>query len=191
MSFLDYFYYQMIKENLCFLETFIKNPLCNASITPSSSYLAKWMIKDIDFSKKLNILELWAGTWPMTEEIVKVKTKDSNYIIIDLEKKYVDILNKKYWNKAKIVEWNALDFQEICKKNWMEKIDLIISSLPFISKDVNEIFVKKIKEQISKWTTFRMFTYAPYFMKKHYKELPLKKKEFILLNVPPAWVYWN
>ena len=51
-----------MEEKITFLKNFIKNPKQIGSIVPSSNYLSKKMVEQIDFENAEVILELGPGT---------------------------------------------------------------------------------------------------------------------------------
>jgi len=105
-----------MKNRLTFLIKQIKNSKINASITPSSRYLARQMLKDIDFSKIDSIIELWPWTWIFTKHLIKKINKWTKIIAIEIDEDYIKILNKKFWDKI-ILENNTVKSIEEIKKN--------------------------------------------------------------------------
>lgn len=181
-----------INWKLLFLINFLKNPLRNASIIPSSAIANKKMIEWVDFSKINTIVELWPGDWCLTTELVKQCKSDCQIILIELEKSYIWILEEKFIkNKnVQIENESAHLLESILEKYWINKVDLIVSWLPYLPKNIKTPLLKTIKKQIELWAIFRMFTYTPAIMKIIYKPLKLNKLHFVLKNFPPLWVYW-
>ena len=58
-------------EKITFFKNFIKKPKQIGSITPSSNYLSKKMVEQIDFNNAETILELGPGTGCYTRENFK------------------------------------------------------------------------------------------------------------------------
>src|SRR5262245_25429828 len=56
-----------------------------ASFTPSSRYMARSIINGIDFDKAKCIVELGAGTGPITKEIVKRLKPHTKLLAIELD----------------------------------------------------------------------------------------------------------
>ncbi len=175
-----------MKNRLIFLWHWIKNGKKNASVTPSSMFLAELMLKDIDFSAVDSVIELWAGTGIFTEYILKKAKKWTKIISIEVEDMYVKILHKKFGNKIIIEQEDVRNIDQIRKKYKIDKIDLIISGLPF--EPAHSIH-KEIKAYTSQGTIFRSFTYQPSTFKKLYHGFPIHKIWFTVLNIPPARVY--
>lgn len=175
-----------MNERIVFFQNQLKNGRKNASITPSSLFLAKKMIRNIDFNKIDSVIELGAGTGIFTEYILKNIKKWTKVICIETEDNYVEILKEKFGNKIIIHQEDVKNIDHIRKTNNIEKIDLIISWLPFVPA---QSIHKEIKKYIGEWTIFRSFTYQPHIFKKQYHDFPIRKTWFALFNFPPARVF--
>jgi phosphatidylethanolamine/phosphatidyl-N-methylethanolamine N-methyltransferase len=178
-----------LKESALFFAKFLKSPLQQASITPSSKFSGKAMIKKIDFSTISSIIELGPGNGVFTKEILKKCRPDTKVILIEIDEKYVGILKEKFLNRVYIENISVHRMDEIIAKHQIDKIDLIISGLPFLPKDIKQVTERLIKEQIEKGTIFRLFTYMPPIMKKVYKNFNTRHIAFVFRNIPPLWVY--
>jgi len=175
-----------MNERIVFFGNQFKNGRKNASITPSSKFLAKQMVKNIDFSTIDSVIELGAGTGIFTEYILKNTKPGTKVICIETEENYVQILKEKFGNKIIIHQEDVKNIDQIRKTNHIEKIDLIVSWLPFIPA---ESIHKEIKKYTSEWTIFRSFTYQPSIFKKQYHDFPIKKIWYTFFNIPPARVF--
>lgn len=176
----------MLKERFIFFLQLIKSGRKNASITPSSRFLAKEMIKWIDWSKVHTIVELGSWTWVFTEYICKHAHPNTKIIAIEISDVYIKILQEKFKNIVIIEKDDVKNIRHIQKKHAIDKVDLIISWLPFVPA---ESIHQELKLYISQGTIFRGFTYLPSVFKKKYADFPIHKVGFALLNIPPARVY--
>lgn len=178
-----------IKENLIFGVNFLKNPVKNASIVPSSKYASVAMVKNIDFSKVETIVELGPGTGVFTEEILKKAKPNTKIILVEIEKTYLKILRDKFGDRVIVENASAHLLDEILAKHNIEKIDLIISAVPSLPKEIGKDFFSSIKRQTDRGAIFRFITLIPPVMKMVYKNLPIRKISFVSKNFPPLWIY--
>jgi phospholipid N-methyltransferase len=179
-----------MKNQFKFFLNFIKNPIRNASILPSSKTASEAIINGIDFENVHTILELGPGTGCFTEQILKHSKPNTKVILIEIEESYQEILHSKFQDQIILVNENAKDLNKVLKANGVDKVDLIVSGLPFaMPKDIFNDIIEAIKSQTNTGAIFRFFTYMPFIMKPYYKKLPIKKHSFILSNTPPLWVY--
>ena len=172
-----------------FALNFIRNPLRNASIVPSSGAASRAMLEDIDFSSINTIVELGPGTGVFTAEIVKRSKPDAKILLIEIEPSYVRSLQKKFGNRIIVEHASAHLLDSVLKKHGIEQLDLIVSGLPFLAGAVGQGLLDSIKKHTGGKTIFRFFTYVPPIMKRIYKDLPIRKISFVSKNIPPMWIY--
>lgn len=180
-----------MNEKIKFLINFIKNPKQNASIIPSSRSLAKIMVQDIDFNQIKSVVELWPWTWAFTEEILRNKTEDCKFVAIEIEKSYVDIIEEKFWNKLIVEHDSVVNIENILQKNWIDKPDIIISWLWFISFPYHVLkpTLESIMKYTDMWVEFRTITYIPKKLKNCFYEFETKLIWKTIKNFPPWYVY--
>lgn len=147
------------------------------------------MIEKIDFSEINSIIELGPGSGVFTTEILKKCMPHAKVILMEIDEKYLYILKEKFPQRVFIENISAHRMDEIITKHQLDKVDLIISGLPFLPKEIKTITDKRIQEQIEKGTIFRFFTYMPPIMKKVYKNFNPKQVSFVFRNLPPLWVF--
>lgn len=176
---------------------FLKDLKQIGAIAPSSKFLAKDLVRQFKtrLSKQncppLRILEIGAGTGPLTKQISKYLRPQDHFDIVEIHKKFYQIVKKKYQrSNVRIHHTDILNFQP------QYHYDFIFSSLPYenMPEEVStEIWEKKLqlcapKAYISyfKYVKFRDF-------KSDFEEKVVEKygqtKKIVLLNIPPAKIY--
>lgn len=179
-----------MKEKIIFLKKFIANPLQNASLIPSSKKSSKAMLTGIDFTKVQTVVELGPGVGSFTEELLNRVQPSTNVILIEIDKDFIQILEKKYGDKVVIVNESAENLNQILSNRGIGKVDLIISSLPIsLPKQIFNNVLQCIQDHTEKGAVFRYFTYVPSVMKKYYELLPIKKVSSVYRNFPPMYIY--
>lgn len=176
-------------ERRLFLLNFLKNPVRNASVVPSSKVAGRAIIAGIDWSKVETVVELGPGPGTFTKEILNACKPGTNVVLIDLEESYVKLLRNKFGSQVTVFHDSAHRMNEILKELNLSKADLIISSLPFLQKQIHLKIYDAILKQTDNGAVYRFFTYMPPVMKWHYRDLPLHKVKFVLKNLPPMWIY--
>jgi phospholipid N-methyltransferase len=177
------------KERSLFLLNFLKNPLRNASVIPSSKAAGRAILTGLDWSKINTVVELGPGNGTFTAKILSRCTPGTNVILIELEESYVQLLRGKFGNKVTVVHDSAHRMNEILEELNLSQADLIISSLPFLQKQISRQIFTAILEQTKLGAAYRFFTYMPPVMKWFYQGMPLHKVKFVLGNIPPMWIY--
>ncbi len=179
-------------KNKKFLKEFLSSPSTIGAISPSSQFLAKAMVKNIDFSKAKYIIEYGSGFGVFTEHIIENMNNKSTLILIEFNYKFYRFLSKKYINNKNVlvIHDSAENLEIILKEKKIYKIDLVFSGLPFSSFPVQmteNIFNKTIK-YMNKNSKFILFQYSLYKIKllKHFFKITNIK--LIIRNLPPAFV---
>lgn len=177
------------KEKKLFLVNFFKNPLRNASVIPSSKFAGDAILHGLNWENINTIVELGPGSGTFTSEIIARCKPEAKLILIELEGSYVELLRNKFGNRTNVIHDGAHRMNSILEELNLPKADLIVSSLPFLKKEISREIFAGIKFQTRQGASFRFFTYMPAVMKWFYKGMPLRKVKFVLKNIPPMWIY--
>lgn len=186
-----------MKEHLQFLKGFIKKPTTIGAIAPSSPELALKMIEDVKADENNVVLEIGCGTGAITKFLQKLIPDRKSYIGIEIEKNFVDQLEKDFPN-LNIVCGDACQANNIIAENQLGKVSYIISGLPFVvlPKEVSDGILDEVDKMMQKGCLFRTFQYAHGYnlppAKKFRQKLnerygSVEKSNLILKNIPPAY----
>jgi len=181
-----------LAENLFFLKKFFVQPLQNASVRPTSPTAAKLLVDSIDRTDVHTILELGPWTWPITEYIIQKMSPNAEYRWIERDAGYVGLLQKKYGNQqTKFLHADAKDLLACVKKEGREKIDVIVSALPYQPFIQYPYLLDYFNDALHQWTQIRCLSFSPRYFKKTYKPLHLRVVWFTRRNFPPMYVMGN
>lgn len=175
-----------------FLMQFLKNPKRIGAIAPSGKFLARKMIKPVNFQTAECIVEYGPGTGVFTNELIKHKNRNTKLIVIEQNHLFCDMLKEKFRNRPNvyIVEGSAENVNKYIKKFGCETADYIISGLPFASLplELSESILKETKKAIGTKGRFITFQYS--MVKKKFFEQYFKISGCLLemCNIPPAYV---
>lgn len=172
-----------------FLNKFLQSPERVGSITPSSRFLAKAMMKPIDWETTNSIVELGAGTGTFTRLIQEKKREDCRVFIFEQDQEMREKLQLKHPSFHYCAE--AKDIYSIIQKLGIKEVDCVISGLPFANfpNELRDQIMKGIVRSLKPGGLFIAFQYSLQ-MKKNlmllFKETNIS---FIPINLPPAFVY--
>jgi phospholipid N-methyltransferase len=161
------------------------------AVCPSSPFLARDMVVESEVKQSKVIIELWAGTWVFTERIFDFASNDTQIFVIEIEEIFFDKLSERFPdNTASLYHIDARRLPDILREKGISQIDLVISSLPFLSLP-SEIF-----PEIMEWlwdffhadTLYKQFSYLPKaaLYKQYFSSIT---KKFCMRNIPPATVF--
>ena len=171
-----------------FLKQFAKNPKWVGSIMPSSSRLIHSMLKHIDFSDDLLIVEYWAWIGNFTKQILKRATPNSRLLVFEIEDEFIEILNKIKDPRVQIIhDWA----QNLWKYIDWKSADVIVSGIPFwslpkeLTKEILSVWHKHLKIN---WL-YLQFQYFLQNRKDVFNTFKNCSISWEPVNFPPAFVY--
>lgn len=191
-----------MKENIQFLQAFLKNPLKVGAIAPSSPELAAEMLAGIEPDEDNIVLELGVGTGAVTKFLRNSIPNPESYLGIELDSDMVRTLNVGYPD-LNIVCGNAAEAYAIHQRSGLGKVRYLVCCLPFVSlpKDVSDSVLEEIVKFMDEGCELRIFQYAHGyflppaiklrdFLKQRYGKS--KRSPLVLKNVPPAFtITWS
>lgn len=172
-----------------FLKNFITSPKYTGSVKASSSFLAKKMVKRAAVHKAATIIELGPGTGTITKAILNKMKKDAKLVTFEINKDFVEYLNKKY-PTAHHIHSDILKIKDEIKKNGIDRADVVISGIPFslYSKKECEEMLDLISDVMRKDSILVLFSYSKLRFKTFLSKFNKVNVDFVLLNIPPAYV---
>ena len=162
-----------------------------ASFAPSSRFLATRLVKGIDFRRARCIVELGAGTGPITTELVRRARPDTRLIAIELDPDFCGRLREKFPH-VDIVEGDAARLNAILAERGIEHADHVISGLPLpsFSPRLRDSIVQASAAALTPEGTFRQITNMPWvyytLYKSYFNDVRFR---FVPINFPPGGVY--
>src|SRR3989338_1928055 len=157
-----------MESKMLFFSTFVKHPKQIGSVTPSSRFLTREILKNIDFENAKYIAEYGPGTGCMTTEILKRARKDAKVLCFETNKKFCSYLRKNIKDERFIViNDSAENIKKCLEKLNILKIDYIISGLPFSILPVNKkhIIIKETENTLKNEGKFVIYQYMNHLKK--------------------------
>ncbi|WP_380025428.1 class I SAM-dependent methyltransferase [Effusibacillus consociatus] len=178
-----------LADRASFLMKFVHSPKDIGSITPSSSFLAKAMIKPIDWEKLESVVELGAGTGVFTRYIQDRKRPSCKAVIFEQDPELRGRLKNLYPNL--VFRSNAENLFSDLQELGLPEVDCILSGLPFanFSPDLREKILSEVVRSLKPGGLFIAFQYFPQLKSELKKYFPNIHFSVVPLNLPPAFVY--
>jgi phospholipid N-methyltransferase len=170
---------------------FLEHGTSIASFAPSSRFLSRSLIRGIDYDRARCIVELGAGTGPVTEQLVKRVKPHTRLVVLERDPDFCTRLRAKF-PKAEIVEGDAAHIDQLLADRGITSVDHMISGLPLPSfpADMRDTIMRTSARVLSPEGDFRQLTVMPLVYKKLYQSYFRDVRfRFVALNLPPAGVY--
>lgn len=154
-------------------------------IVPSSRFLVNRLIRTLDYSKSLTIIQLGFGTGVITRALLSKLSPDSRLTVIEL-----DPACQRYCpndDRLTYITGCATD-----SAHYAGGPDIILSTLPLASlpQSITRSILKTAAQSLASNGMFIQFQYS--LLSRHLIEQIFNRPatiEFEWLNIPPAFIY--
>ncbi|MBA4191211.1 MAG: ribosomal RNA adenine dimethylase [Planctomycetaceae bacterium] len=165
-----------------------------ASCAPSSAAMARKMIDGIDWDAAKCIVELGAGTGPITAQLVKRLKPHTRALVIELDPTLCARLQDRFRGvpNLDVVHGDATQFDKYLAERGLPEVDHVLSGLPLPSfpKELRNAVLGTSARALSARGTFRQLTVMPLVYYKMYaRYFDDVKFRFVPWNLPPGGVY--
>lgn len=175
-----------------FFRKFLAKGRTISSAVPSSPALVEGVLRPIDFSKPATIVELGAGTGPVTQELLEQIRPHHRFVAVENDPDFCDVLRRRF-PELTLLQADATQLKEPLAKMGINKVDYVLSGLPFPSLPPRAML------RLSRWmnevmgpnSLFIQITVAPVLFKSFYHRM-FEDVDYrmVWLNVPPGGVYY-
>jgi phospholipid N-methyltransferase len=181
-----------LSSRINFLKEALKNINTLGTITPSSRFLSKRMLREINFSKAEVIVELGPGNGAITKHILENLSPKSILICFEINDNFYRQLKQIQHPQLIVLKASAEKITDELKKLNFHQVNYIISSLPLtiIPDKISDKILEKSFEVLEENGSFIQYQYSLSYFKKLksvFKESI--SLEFEPLNIPPAFIY--
>jgi phosphatidylethanolamine/phosphatidyl-N-methylethanolamine N-methyltransferase len=113
-----------------FFSQSLRSPTATAAIVPSSKFLARALLRSIDFTKATTVLELGAGTGAVTMEILRRLGRNAKLYTLDVNPLFVSHMHRRIRDRRLVPILGAAEnLESILAHHEITRVDAIVSSL--------------------------------------------------------------
>ena len=177
-----------------FFGKFLKHGTKIASLAPSSPWLSRATVRNVDWAKVETIVELGAGTGPITKVIAERIRPETRFLTLERDTDFAKLLKERFSGRANIevIEGDVRDLASMLKDRGISKVEAVISGLPVPSfpKDLQRDLFRVVKEVLAPEGTYNQITELALVYKGLYQKY-FDDVRFIFepRNLPPAGAY--
>lgn len=184
-----------MKESLLFLGKFLRHGTAIASLAPSSPWLSRATVANVEWSKARVLVELGAGTGPITRVLAERAAPDCRVVVLERDPDFARILEDRFGGHANldVVEGDVRELDEILGDRGIERADHVISGLPVPSfpKDLQRDLFRMVARVLDPAGTYNQITELPWvylnFYRRYFDDVRFR---FEPRNIPPAGAYY-
>lgn len=163
------------------------------AVSPSSKFLMRKMLANINFKTTKVIVEFGPGTGVFTREIVSRMEPDCKLIVFELHEEFFKKLTDEFQDQSSVVLKNesAENIGTVLKDNNLTHADVVISSLP-LANFPSELIDSILKNSVSaltkngRYIQFQYSLTSKKYLQKYFNSIQIN---FTARNIPPAFIY--
>lgn len=177
---------------LLVLRQFVRHAKTVATVAPSSRALSRAILRGIDWSKAQAVVELGAGTGPITRELVKAAPPNVRLVVNEYLPDFCRALREKFPG-LDVAEGDARRLADMLAGRGIGRVDYVLSGLPlthFPPADRDAV-IDQAARLLGPDGEFRQLTTAPWVYRRLYRRY-FRDVRFrpVVWNLPPGGVYF-
>ncbi len=189
----------MYSEHNLFIREFLRNPLCTASLIPSSRGVARNMAAALPQKGDPVVVELGPGTGAFTAEIQRRLRGRGRHLAVELNDRFAVLLRDRF-PAVDVVVGDAVHARRLLDERGLNRADAVISGLPYalFSQPLQHRLMGAVRDCLAPDGTFAAFAYvhaawSPPARRFHrlleavFEEVTVGRT--VWANLPPAFVY--
>lgn len=177
-----------------FFGKFLRHGTKIASLAPSSPWLSRTTVRNVDWPNARVVVELGAGTGPITRELARQAHPDCRVLALERDPDFARLLRDRFQDQKglEIIEGDVRDLAAILADRGIAQADYVISGLPVPSfpKDLQRDLFQAVGKVLSTKGTYNQITEIPWvYMGLYRKYFEDVRFLFEPRNFPPAGAY--
>jgi len=178
-----------------FLGKFLRHGTAIASLAPSSRWLSRTTVRNVDWGRARVLVELGAGTGPITRVLAERARHDCRVVVVERDPDFARLLRVRYEHlpNLDIVEGDVRDLAGMLADRGIGPADHVISGLPVPSfpKGLQRDLFRVVRAALSPEGTYNQITEMPWvywpFYRRYFDDV---RFAFEPRNFPPAGAYF-
>jgi ornithine lipid N-methyltransferase len=178
-----------------FLGKFLRQGTAIASLAPSSRWLSRTTVSNVDWSRARVLVELGAGTGPITRVLVEKASPDCRVVVLERDPDFARILRERFSHLEhfEVLEADVRDLASLLGERGITRVDHVISGLPVPSfpRDLQRALFRNVGSVLDPLGTFNQITEMPWvywrFYRRFFDDVTFR---FEPRNFPPAGAYF-
>jgi phospholipid N-methyltransferase len=117
---------------LVFARNFFKNPRMLGSVIPSSRFLVKQLLRNVDWDRARVIVEIGPGVGTISREILRRMRPDATLLVFEINDDFVAHLRQNFGDtRMRILHRSGAEIGSALRELRLGKADYVIAGIPF------------------------------------------------------------
>ncbi|MDW8242989.1 MAG: methyltransferase domain-containing protein [Thermogemmata sp.] len=176
------------------MKAFLRHGRKIASFAPSSRAMARKVVDGIDWPRVRCLVELGAGTGPITAELVRHVRPHTRLLVIELDTVLCSRLKARFAHLpyVEVIHGDAAQLEHLLQERGIQQVDHVLSGLPLPSfpEELRHTIITAAARVLAPGGTFRQLTVMPLIYYRLYaRYFDDIRFRFVPWNLPPGGVY--
>ena len=184
-----------MRDFFLFLGKFLRHGTKIASLAPSSPWLSRTTVRNVDWDRARVVVELGAGTGPITKVLAERAPATCRVLVLERDGDFAKILRERFAHlpNFEVIEGDCRDLGQMLADRGIDRADYIISGLPVPSfpKDLQLDLFRVVKKVLAPEGSYNQITEMPLvYLGLYRKFFDDVRFAFEPRNFPPAGAYF-
>jgi len=180
-------------DALLFARNFFRYPRMLGSVLPSSRFLIKKLLKEIDWTHARVIVEYGPGLGGITAEVLRHMRPDAILIAIETNSQFVARLRSSHDDhRLRLVEASAESVLEVLQHHGHGTADYIISGIPFSTMPaaVRDQILRDTFAALEPGGSFLVYQFSSQLRGDLQRIFGYVRRKFEVFNILPAHLFF-
>lgn len=176
-----------------FARNFVRHPRMLGSFIPSSRFLIRTLLNQIDFTRAKLIVEYGPGVGTFTRPMLARMRADATLVALDTNPEFVQFLKMNVDDpRLQVIAGSAADVQAVLMARNLGRADFVVSGIPFttLTPDDRTKVVKATHAILQPGGEFLVYQFSPLVLSNLRKVFSSIRRDFQPLNMPPAQLFY-
>ena len=180
-------------QTALFAKNFLQHPRMLGSFIPSSRFLIRTLLGELDFARARVIVEYGPGVGTFTHAILARMRPDAMLVALETNREFVHFLQQSTPDpRLRVVHGSAATVQDALRANGVGKADFVISGIPFstLPADERAAVLHATRAVLQPDGAFLVYQFSPMVLASLRQVFSQVRRGFQLLNMPPAQLFY-
>ncbi|MGZ8254781.1 MAG: class I SAM-dependent methyltransferase [Burkholderiaceae bacterium] len=180
-------------QTALFAKNFLQHPRMLGSFIPSSRFLIRTLLGELDFDRARVIVEYGPGVGTFTHEILARMRPDAVLVALETNREFVNFLQTSTPDtRLKVIHGSAAAVQDALEAQGVGKADFVISGIPFSTLPAaeREAVLHATRAVLQPHGAFLVYQFSPMVLASLRQVFSQVRRGFQPLNMPPAQLFY-
>ncbi|MBE0598410.1 MAG: methyltransferase domain-containing protein [Desulfuromonadales bacterium] len=180
------------QEHLLFARNFLRHPKMLGSLIPSSTFLVRRLLRQIDWARAKVVVEYGPGVGTITREVLRRMHPDAVLIVFETNPEFVTFLRQTIPDeRLRVVHGSAAGVMGWIEQGG-ERPDYVISGIPFstLPEPTRREILQTTREVLQPDGALLVYQFSPKVLPSLRQTFSTVVRSFEPLNILPAQLFF-